>query len=506
VITAVLIFVPTVKADSGYSFQVGAYGDGASQGNLGVQVEIRTHIYDANPGDFDYFWVGDDLANGAFIQFGYSFSPGEYCLQGEMVGGQVASCPGGSATIGVSDARWQWEYWPDENGNTNYIGIGPSNSVGFNGTWHSYSITPNMDGGWDFVLDGQTVASAPFQPSPSKNAAYFVAEKVTPSIPENLGPVEFRNLAYLTGNGWDTVRQLYALYDCGMDVSCAEVNPYGVSVAGSNDIVAGSGLPAPAAGVPLWSGDNTLTLAVPESVNIMIDGSYYGTGPMQISLTGGEHNLSVPELITINANTRLRFDRWNDGLTAVNRTVNLSPVLSLQADYVPQYKLTIDSSIAASGEGWYDQGSTAQVDAPQSQPIIATLGWWGGEMNFGGWYESGKLVTNSPSTSIVMNESHDLKANWVPYPMGPALLTVLVIIGSAVLAYREKRTRVKEIAIGLEAKRLTAQAWASRWSGGSSVEAVLQEPVQSRNTRKCQYCGAEVPLERIICSQCQMPT
>jgi len=248
-IAAVLILVPTVKADSGNSFQIGAYADGGSQGNFGVQVEIRTHIYSSNPGDFDYFWVGDDLANGGFIQFGYSFSPGRYCLQGEIVAGTVATCPGGSANIGLSDARWQWEYWPNENGDTNYLGIGPSNSAGSNGTWHSYSILPNTNDGWDFVLDGQRVASVSFTPSQSINAAYFVAEKVTSSNPETLGPVEFRNLAYLTSNGWQTAIQLYTVYDCGLSTICEVFNPYGLSLLGPNDVIAGFGLPVPKAGV-----------------------------------------------------------------------------------------------------------------------------------------------------------------------------------------------------------------------------------------------------------------
>jgi hypothetical protein len=64
-----------------YSLQAGAWGDDASQHNLGVRAEIRTHIYEADDGTFDYFWIGDNLVDGAFIQFGYAFQPGNFCLR-----------------------------------------------------------------------------------------------------------------------------------------------------------------------------------------------------------------------------------------------------------------------------------------------------------------------------------------------------------------------------------------------------------------------------------------
>ena len=509
-VAILLIFIPTARASFSYSLQVGAYGDPSSQGNLGVQVEIRTHIYDANQGDFDYFWVGDDLANGGFIQFGYSFSPGQYCLQGEVVGGAVATCPGGSANIGASDARWQWEYWPDENGDTNYLGIGPPNSAGDNGTWHSYSIIPNTSNGWDFVLDGQRIANIPFQPSQSKNAAYFVAEKVTSSNPGSLGPVEFRNLAYLMNNGWRTVRELYTLYGCGLNMSCDVVNPYGLSALAPNDVVAGFGLPVPKAGELLWSGsgDNTLALTVPGSAEVMIDGSYCGTGSMEFSLASGEHNVSVPALINIDARTRLRFDHWNDSSTATNRSLNLPTDLSLQAYYVLQYRLTIDSpiTVTVSGAGWYDQNSTAPIHTTESQPIMPALGWCGGEWNFGGWYESGKLVTDSANASIVMNSPHVLNLSWVMYPVGPALISLLIVIGSAVLIYRERQTRPTAIRPLVENKRsMTLPIKPRAGSNVTGVPMVGEEPTPLRNVKTCRYCGAEVPQERFICNKCGMP-
>jgi hypothetical protein len=46
-----------VETQGQLSYQVGAWGDDASRGNLGVAAEIQTHAYDSYPGVFDYFWV-----------------------------------------------------------------------------------------------------------------------------------------------------------------------------------------------------------------------------------------------------------------------------------------------------------------------------------------------------------------------------------------------------------------------------------------------------------------
>jgi hypothetical protein len=79
-----LILIPNVWADS---YVVGAWGDDASKGNMGVSVEIQTNIYPVNTGEYQSFWVGDNLDNGAFIQFGFQEVPG-------------------------LNAFWFWQYWP----------------------------------------------------------------------------------------------------------------------------------------------------------------------------------------------------------------------------------------------------------------------------------------------------------------------------------------------------------------------------------------------------------
>jgi hypothetical protein len=101
-----ILNLPAMKAENQVSMQVGARGDDASRGALGVRAEIRTHIYDADPMVLDYFWVGAVLGSGAFVQFGYALEPGYYCLKGQLVN-NVFKCLGESALLLNSEARWQ---------------------------------------------------------------------------------------------------------------------------------------------------------------------------------------------------------------------------------------------------------------------------------------------------------------------------------------------------------------------------------------------------------------
>src|SRR5208283_5134193 len=71
------------------TLQVGVSADSASKGSTGLSVAIRTNIYPAKESELDYFWMSTDLSNGAFVQFGYSLEPGNYCLKGEAISGNI---------------------------------------------------------------------------------------------------------------------------------------------------------------------------------------------------------------------------------------------------------------------------------------------------------------------------------------------------------------------------------------------------------------------------------
>ena len=243
---------------------MGAWGDAGSVGNTGVQVEILTNSYNVSGEQEDAFWVGDVLSDGSFVQFGYLIlPPGYYCLTAHLTANGT-SCSGIGENVALSDARWFWAYFPNAQVvNDWYYGFGPANSVGSNSTWHLYSILPSGSGDWSFVMDGVTVYSSNFPSYPSTSPAHLVAEQTSGPYLSQLGPVEFRDLAYLGADSqWHGTSSLSLIDGCGAaaDGSCSVSNAYGVESAGPNDVIAGSNVPTPAGGQLVWEREAACTL------------------------------------------------------------------------------------------------------------------------------------------------------------------------------------------------------------------------------------------------------
>lgn len=434
-----LILIPNVRAYN-FELQVGAWGDDGSRGNKGTSVEIRTHIYNANPGDFQYFWVGDNLDNGGFIQFGYIYEPGDWCLKGHVHETGDSPCLGDSGHVGGSDARWEWQYWPDVNRNDFDFEKGPANSAGQDGSWHKYSIQPNTAGGWSFLLDGREVSRLALAWTKSKDAAFFIAEKGSDTASfGKLGPVEFRNLAYLKDDGWHPVAALYASVGCSVDTDCSNVKvPYGVMLEDSGVVIAGSGVHQPKDMDLLWG---TLTLDLPSQVKGSVDKKYSVSGSSQVPLPPGLHTITLPPVIAIDEKSRLRFDHWSDGSKFPNRTITLKSETTLKATYVSQNLMVVDSVVSLNDSGWYDKGSTVTVSAPASSPIIADLWILGGQWVFDGWYKDGVYLTNSRSSSIVIDGPHSLQARWRQDYTPPIAIFTLLGVAAFLLVYLRKRRR-----------------------------------------------------------------
>jgi hypothetical protein len=146
-----LIQIETSYSSATYNLQVGAFGDGASVGSMGVRAEIRTHAYTVPSPEEDGFWVAENLENGAFIQFDYLLEhAGNYCSTGEMRAGVAFTCRVGYETVNGSEALSFWQYWPVANGSRYYYGLGRFDSVGVNGSWHLYGLGRDSQGAWGF--------------------------------------------------------------------------------------------------------------------------------------------------------------------------------------------------------------------------------------------------------------------------------------------------------------------------------------------------------------------
>jgi len=270
------------------TFKVGAWGDDASRNNRGVEVRIETRTYNSAENSFNYFWVGDDLSDGAFIQFGYALEPGVHCLRGSVLQGTL-TCEGTSESIMNSDARWEWQYWPDLSKPDFYFGIGPSTSVGQNATFHEYAITENSLNTWSFMLDGETVTQTAFPANPSIDPALIVAEGSATNSSQPLGPARFDLLSYYNGSQWKPVDSLIAASSCGISVGCV-ANEYGAAAIGPDSIIAGFGITRSPDGALLWTRqEEPVHVQVHQGVQFFVT-SVYGTQQYNSSA-----NLTLPK-------------------------------------------------------------------------------------------------------------------------------------------------------------------------------------------------------------------
>jgi hypothetical protein len=85
--------------------------------------------------------------------------------------------------------------------------------------------------------------------------------------PGPLGPVKFRNVAYLKQDGWHQVTALYAIVDCCENPNCIPI-PYGVAAVGPNHIIAGTSISKPKGGDLLWDSTAQVTTRhIPQTDN-----------------------------------------------------------------------------------------------------------------------------------------------------------------------------------------------------------------------------------------------
>ena len=179
----------------------------------------------------------------------------------------------------------------------------------------------------------------------------------------------------------------------------------------------------------------SLTVEVPTQVKSTVDGAEQRQGSVTIGVVAGSHNLSVPLIVYVDTGKRLRFDRWSDGPTQPNRTVNVRSDSRFEAVYAIQYRLTLTGEQGTgAGQDWYDAGSTARFSVPQVEPDSGFLGSLGSKQTFQGWYENGKLLTISSSGSIIMNEAHTLTVFWKPdYSLPITVIAITVIVVTLIL-------------------------------------------------------------------------
>jgi M6 family metalloprotease-like protein len=126
---------------------------------------------------------------------------------------------------------------------------------------------------------------------------------------------------------------------------------------------------------------------------------------------------NVNSTVTVSANdpsnvaadsSRLRFSSWSGDLTSTltSLTVTMNKPVSLQANWIKQYYVTIISPTGSpTGEGWYNAGTTVTVSV-QSTVLYGN----GTRLIFNGWNAAN--LENNPTTQIVVNSPTRLVAGW----------------------------------------------------------------------------------------------
>ena len=128
-----------------------------------------------------------------------------------------------------------------------------------------------------------------------------------------------------------------------MSPNCDASIPYGVTVLGPNDIIAGTGQGSTQPGSLLWPLTFTLTVSAPPEIWVTIDGRTHRGGFTDLTLLQGTHSISVPEIAEVCHTACLRFEEWSDGSTKLSRTIDLKFNTMLQAIYIGQYESSLGS-------------------------------------------------------------------------------------------------------------------------------------------------------------------
>jgi hypothetical protein len=212
-----------------------------------------------------------------------------------------------------------------------------------------------------------------------------------------------------------------------------------------------------------WSGDysgngvtGTLTMDATKAVTAVYQLQYYLTVSAQPTTApspngsgwfnaGDTATLTIPsQVVGGDGGARLVFDHWNvDGANG-----QASPTLNLQMNaphtitgqYKQQYYLMVTSAQGvASGTGWYDAGSMAQISV--STPSDPS---YGVSLIFNGWQGGGAEPTNQ-STTVLMNAPKTVTATWRTDPtilyatIAVVLVAILLVAGLAFYSYSQRK-------------------------------------------------------------------
>jgi hypothetical protein len=431
-----IVLIPCVSASSSqptkYWFQVGASAtDPDATHVVGASVEINVRTEQPQKGPLSY-WVGVDLPNDSFIQVGYLI-------------------------LHSPTPLWIWAYFPPGTAKkaSDFLEeIGPATPLG----WTKFTITKVNDA-WLFYMNDKQIGQVYSPASDSGDHAPGAVAEVagTTATSDQLGLVEFRNLAYQALDGkWHSVK-LAEAYILDTLSSYGVANPYGVSfqLGRNNYWISGSNLPgnltAAKAGEVLWPWIHADQIQVnaPYGHKVGKPSSGYQGGWYAY---GTEIFVDVPEIHIVQKGERDVFSGWQLSDPSASNGPDMTyqgtrsgffrvnGPLSITAAYEIQYQLSVNSALGnPQGSGWFNAGANASFQIqPTVMPRTGILGALGLCDRFTEW--TGNYNGTDPQVMIVMDSPKTITAVWTT-GLQMTILDWLLIIAIMAIAVGALVTR-----------------------------------------------------------------
>lgn len=386
-LAAVLLLLLTAyPAGAQYWFQSGARAASVSASqNSGASVQIQTIQPQNISSGSMAFWVGENLANGAFLQIGYTV----FNRTGSVPNNCTPTGCTGRQPVTAGNAEWFYEYFPAGDNSSFFGSIGPDGSAGVNGTFMNYSFY-SQGNVWYFEVNGTVVGSAdlgtgasgPYTPT----ALAEIANTSTAST--YMLPVVFANLSAYKYGTFLPVQDAYGIVGYGTGSETRLANLYGVEELDNrvNYFAVGSGLPRSTNGTQMWNLGYRLTV-VSQYGNIASKASY---------IAYSTPTLSAPGLAAIGPGARAVFVGWTGSGrgaytgTSQSQQLFMSSNITEIANWQVEYFLNASSQYGTtSGSGWYKNGATAaygitNTSFVKSGKLFRFSGWSNGNANYTG--------------------------------------------------------------------------------------------------------------------------
>lgn len=146
----------------------------------------------------------------------------------------------------------------------------------------------------------------------------------------------------------------------------------------------------------------------PGTTSLTIDGTTYSPGQIPVSLLwmpGSVHECEASSIAPGATGIRYIFTSWSDGNPSPSRTVSRGGAYT--ANYKTQYYLIVTSDHGdPAGEGWYDEGTTAQTGTAQALFSAGNTRYI-----FLNWIVDGTDQTGNP-ISVIMNSPHTASTDY----------------------------------------------------------------------------------------------